>query len=309
MSGALIARPPIGGGGGGRWGDGWPAAAARVERRVGAGTDAEEDLLERDGPPAEPADADAAASAMASRTVANSWSSPVMTQPRPSGRIWAPVLYTVVSVASTSAWSPSNSTATPSPSPRSESSDPGGGHDAAVQDHGGVADALDLLEQVRRQQHGDAELVADAVDQLQHGVALHRVEAVGGLVEQHQLRVVGEGLGELHPLALAGGHGAERPAALLAQPDLPQHVRCPVGGLAVGEAVDLGDVADEVDRLHVGREQVVLGGVAEQRPDLGAGGGRVDAEHPDLALVGLVEPEDQPEQAGLAGAVGAEQAR
>ena len=39
-----------------------------------------------------------------------------------------------------------------------------------------------------------------------------------------------------------------------------------------GEAVDLGHVAHEVVGPHVGREQVVLGGVADAGPDLGPGG-------------------------------------
>jgi hypothetical protein len=176
--------------------------------------------------------------------------------------------------------SPSSSTATPSPSPRSSCERASGHHLATAEDHGGVADALHLFEQVRREQHGDPELVADAVDQLEHGVALHGVEPVGGLVEQHQLGVVGQGLGELDPLALAGGHGAHGSAALLAEANLPEHVGCPVGGLAWGQPVHLGDVAHEVDGLHVGGQQVVFGGVAEQGTHVGARGGRIDPEHP-----------------------------
>jgi hypothetical protein len=110
----------------------------------------------------------------------------------------------------------------------------GGGHHPTGEDDGGVADPLHLFEQVRGEQHGDPELVADAVDELQHAVALHGVEAVGGLVEHHQVGVVGQGLGQLDALALAGGHGADRPAALLAEPHLPQGVAGPVGGLLGG---------------------------------------------------------------------------
>ena len=69
------------------------------------------------------------------------------------------------------------------------------------------------------------------------------------------------------------------PEALLAQPDLPERVAGPAGGLAVGEAVDLGDVADEVVGGGVGRQGVVLGGVADPLAHRGAGADRVEAEH------------------------------
>ena len=62
----------------------------------------------------------------------------------------------------------------------------------------------------------------------EHLLALHRVEAVGRLVEQHEVGVVGDGLGQLHPLALAGRHRADRAEPLLAEADLPQRVAGPV---------------------------------------------------------------------------------
>ena len=55
-----------------------------------------------------------------------------------------------------------------------------------------------------------------------------------------------ERLGELDPLALSGGHGADRTKALLAEPHLPEGVARPRRGVAPGESVDLGDVAHEV---------------------------------------------------------------
>ena len=89
----------------------------------------------------------------------------------------------------------------------------------------------------------------------EHVVALHRVEAVGGLVEQQQERVVGEGRGELDPLPLAGRHGAEGAEPLLAQAHLPERVAAPAGGVAMGQPVHLGQVAHEVDRPHVGGKE------------------------------------------------------
>ena len=99
-----------------------------------------------------------------------------------------------------------------------------------------------------------------------------------------------------------------RAEALLAEPDRPEGVARPVGGVALGQPVDLGDVAHEVVGPGVGRQAVVLGGVADARPHRGAGRGGVEAEDLERAVVGPVQAEHQPEQGGLAGAVGAEQA-
>jgi hypothetical protein len=52
----------------------------------------------------------------------------------------------------------------------------------------------------------------------------------------------------------------------------------------------------------------VLGGVADPGPDLAPGAGRVEPEDLQRAGVGRVQPEQHPDQRGLAGAVGAEQA-
>ena len=132
----------------------------------------------------------------------------------------------------------------------------------------------------------DAELGADAADEGEHVVALHRVEAVGGLVEQHQVGVVGDGLGQLHPLALPGRHRADRPEPLLAEPDRPEGVARAVGGVAPRQPVHLGEVAHEVVGPRVGRQAVVLGCVPDPRPHPRPGGGRVEAEHLRRSAVG-----------------------
>ena len=185
----------------------------------------------------------------------------------------------------------------PCPTPRSSSRRPGGRHLAAGEDHDLVADPLDLLQQVGREHDVDAELGPDATDQGQHRLALGGVEAVGRLVEQHQQRVVGDRRGQLDPLPLTGREGADRPQALLAQPDLPQDVRGAVDGLLAGQTVDLRQVADEVVGGHVAGEVVVLGGVADALPDLGPDLAGVEAEDAQRAGVGPVEAEDHADEA------------
>ena len=63
---------------------------------------------------------------------------------------------------------------------------PGADHPAGVEDHDRVADPLDLLEVVRRDDDVDPELGADPADQGEHVVALDGVEPVGRLVEQDE---------------------------------------------------------------------------------------------------------------------------
>ena len=95
---------------------------------------------------------------------------------------------------------------------------------AVVEGDDVIAHPLHLLEHVRRQHHVDAELAIDLADDVEHLVALHRVEPVGRFVEHDELRVGGDRLGELHPLPLAGRHRAEGAEPLLAEPDQVQRV-------------------------------------------------------------------------------------
>ena len=97
------------------------------------------------------------------------------------------------------------------------------GDDRAVADHDDVVgDDLDLVQQVRGQQHGAA-VVGEAAEQVAHPADAGRVEAVGGLVEDQHLRVPDEGGREAEALAHAEG--------VVADPAL---------GLDLGEA-DPGD--------------------------------------------------------------------
>ena len=66
---------------------------------------------------------------------------------------------------------------------------------AAVDGHDVVADLLQLAEQVRRDQDGDAEIGTDPADQLKHRGPAGGVEADGRLVEQQQARVADQRLG------------------------------------------------------------------------------------------------------------------
>ena len=178
---------------------------------------------------------------------------------------------------------------------------------AAVDDDDVVADPLQLTHQVRGDDDGDAEHGADPPDQAQHLVATGRVEAVGRLVQQHQLRVVHQGLGELDPLLHAGRVAADRPVALLEQADVAQRVRGPLAGGVGGQPGHPGEVHDQLGGGDVGRQAVVLGHVAHQLADPLPLGGDVQVEHPRAARGGRQEAEQDLDQRRLAGPVGADQ--
>ena len=103
------------------------------------------------------------------------------------------------------------------------------GHDepAGVDHHDVVAHLLHVVEQVRGHQHRDAER-AEAGDEREHLLAAERVEAGGRLVEQHQLGIADERLGELRALAHAGREPADRAEPGLVEPDEVEDVGRPL---------------------------------------------------------------------------------
>ena len=94
-----------------------------------------------------------------------------------------------------------------------------------------VADLLHVVEQVGGHQHGDAER-PEAGDERQHLLAPERVEAGRRLVEQDQLGIADERLGELGALAHAGREAADRAEPGLVETDEVEDVRRPLAGRA-----------------------------------------------------------------------------
>ena len=171
-----------------------------------------------------------------------------------------------------------------------------------------VADPLDLAEQVRADHDRDAELGADPVDQRQHRVPAGRVEPVGRLVEQQQVRVVHQRLGQLDPLLHAGRVAADLPVALLVEADVAQRLGGALAGGRPRQPAHPGHVGDELGGGQVGRQAVVLGHVADPGADLPRRrpSGRGRAPGPGRS-VGGEQPEQDLDQGGLAGAVRADQ--
>ena len=147
----------------------------------------------------------------------------------------------------------------------SDSVAPDSDEPAGVDHHHVVAHLLHVVEQVGGHQHRDAER-AEPGDEREHLLAAERVEAGGRLVEQHQLGVADERLGQLRALAHAGGEPADRPEPRLVEPDEVEDVRRPLAGGARRQAAELAERRHHVGRGLVEREAVVLGHVAEPGP-------------------------------------------
>jgi len=131
------------------------------------------------------------------------------------------------------------------------------------------------------------------------------VEAVGGLVEDQDLGVAEERVGEAEALAHAERVLADPPPGrrLVEADDIEQRVdalRRNAHGLR-----------RDGERLAAAAPDVLSGGV-EQDPDAPSGVRQVAvalAEDPGLAAVGLGQADEHPHRRGLPGAVGAEEAR
>ena len=128
-----------------------------------------------------------------------------------------------------------------------------------VEDDDVVADPLELTEQVRRDDDGDAEVVADALDEPEHLLAGRGVQAVRRLVEQHQSRGRGPGPAPASPSASCRWSSRPSGGSAPPQPDVAQHLGGPLPRGDAGEPGHHRQVHDEVAGADVGGQAVVLG--------------------------------------------------
>ena len=150
-----------------------------------------------------------------------------------------------------------------------------------------VADELDLAEEVRVEQHGDAPLL-EVLEQATDGPAAGRIERARRLVEQEQVGRPDEGLREpkslLHPLR----HRVDGPFGGVLQPNQSQQLRSLrrsafaareplvkgeqlVSRVPAGKPEELGEVAEPQPGGSFGRGRAVDRGGAFGRPNEAAG--------------------------------------
>ena len=166
------------------------------------------------------------------------------------------------------------------------------------------ADLLHLAEEVAGEQYGDPPL-GEASDELAHLVHLLWVQAVGGLIEDEQLRPAEERLGDAEALAhpvRVGPHRAVDRIAELGHGEGLLHVGLreglPPGPPVEAQVVDAGQVRHEPRPLHQGADpgEHRVPGAHRLAEDRSGAGRRVD------------EPEQHADRRGLARAVGTEEA-
>ena len=136
-----------------------------------------------------------------------------------------------------------------------------------------VAQPLGFLDVVG-DEHDRRAAVADAADHVPGMTPADRVEVLGQLVEEHQLRVADESEGDEQPLPLAAGQRAERPC--------PQAGEVPLlGELAErsGRGVQRGEQPQGLADPQLVGERGVLELGAELAAEAIACRGRIEAEH------------------------------
>ena len=165
---------------------------------------------------------------------------------------------------------------------------------ALVHHHDVVAGELDVGQQVRRQDQVHALVVGEVADQLEHLVAALRVHAVGRLVEEEQVGIVDQRLGQLDPLLHAGGIGLDVAVARLAQAHVVEHLVRALHRVGARQPGQLPAVGDEGHRGHAGDVRVGLRHVADAAADLERLGRDVEPEHAHLAFGGRDETRAAP---------------
>ena len=174
----------------------------------------------------------------------------------------------------------------------------------------------DGLHRVVGHQEADAVVAVELAAQLPAGLeAGAGVEGGQGLVEQQQPGLGGQRPGQGDPLGLAAGQLLRLAGPRSSpRPTRSSHSAGPGPGLGLRHAPAAQPEGDVLEGGEVREEEVVLEHDAH-RPGLGRdvlAGGRVVEDPPvehHPALVGRQQPGQDPQQRGLAGAVGPEQRR
>ena len=180
---------------------------------------------------------------------------------------------------------------------------PGSHQFAAIDNHHAVANLFHFRKDVRAQEDGLA-FGLQARQDLQHLAAAGRIEAAGGLVEDHELRVAQQRLRDADALHHAARVLADPQVLVARQLDLLEHVRDERFG---ARRVPPGQ--GQVQPQEFGRRQVFIEReIFRQEADLGFGAdvaGRM-AQHADLAGIGEEKTHQNADAGGFAGAVGAQ---
>ena len=138
------------------------------------------------------------------------------------------------------------------------------GHDPAlVHDDHLPAGAFNIGQQVRGNDDVHALLFGDVADEFQHLLAPDGIHARSGLVEQQQLRIVDQRLGQLQPLLHAGGIGVHQAVARFFQAHVIQDIVGSFHGFLARHAAQFAQVGGKRDGVHARDQAVAFRHVAD----------------------------------------------
>src|SRR5215210_1307982 len=171
-----------------------------------------------------------------------------------------------------------------------------------LHDRHAIRKLLCLVEVMRGEQHGLAELL-QRPDDAPRGAARRGVEAGGGLVEEHELRVAHEGERQVEAPPLAARELLGAGVRLLAEAhELDRVVRI------AGVVIRLAEVPDRLPDGHTRVEAAALEHYAHALLQVAVAGGGVVSKHPHVASRAAPVALEDLDGGGLAGTVRAEEA-
>lgn len=182
---------------------------------------------------------------------------------------------------------------------------------ALVKDGDAVGDFLDLLEEMGGEDDGFS-LAFEEEHEVADLAGAEGVNAGGGFVEEEEVGVVEEGLGQADALEHAFGVGAEASVSSGAEIDEIEELLDAGGEAWAGHAGEAAVVVEdfasgeEVGEIRVFREEAEAvagghgaGGVAEDGGGAAGGGGKAEEEFHGGAFAGAVGAEEAEDLAGL----------
>src|SRR5579859_3125600 len=170
-----------------------------------------------------------------------------------------------------------------------------------------IAYLIDVPQQVRGDEQLNAALFANLLDELNHALTGHGIEAIGRLIEHQQPRSVGKRLGQLDELFHAQRVAVHLAVSNLAEAYVEEGFMGTLQSFAWRQPCELGHVADKAHAAHIADEGVILRHVADGSANLRPITMNIEAEDAGRTLRGPMKSKQRIDQSGLARAVGAEQ--
>jgi hypothetical protein len=184
----------------------------------------------------------------------------------------------------------------------------GGEKHAPLADDGEVrAEIRDVVDDVRREDHDH--VLPDVGEEVVEAHALLGIESRGGLVDDDELGVADQRLGDAEALAHAPGEPAELLLAHRREVGaLEERVDRGLARLRVREALQPREVVEHLGRGHLGIDAELLGKIAEEPAHAILVAQHVDVVEGRRSAIGLLQRGERAHEGRLARAVRAEEA-